>query len=291
MKPVIHFIGGPTASGKTAKALELAAQKPSLIINADSMQIYKGLPLLTAQPAVEEKAAHPHRLFEVLDTAEKCSVGRWRVLAEEALKEADRHALVPIMVGGTGLYFRSLDRGLADIPDVPLEVRGAAQALYEEIGHDAFRAKLAENDPLGARKIEKNDRQRLLRAYEVVTYTGQALSTWQKQSEVEKIADRYTIMRHLIMHDRDELYARCDARFLKMIEQGALDEVRRLMARNLDLSLPAMKIVGVRELAAHLRGDRGLDEAIAKAQQLTRNYAKRQMTWFRNQWDGETNGL
>lgn len=284
MKPNIHFIGGPTASGKTAKALEIAHMQPTVVINADSMQVYKGLPLLTAQPTDVEKTRCLHKLFEALDPSERCSVGRWLEMAEAALVQAEEEDLTPIIVGGTGLYFRALEDGLADMPEIPLEVRNQAAVLYDEIGHDAFRVKLSTLDPSSAQKIEKNDRQRLLRAYEVVAHTGKKLGDWQKRQETGAFANHFTIHRHVLLPDREELYARCDARFLQMVEDGALDEVNALIGRKLDPELPAMKILGVRELAAHLRGEMLLGDAIAKAQQLTRNYAKRQMTWFRNQW-------
>jgi len=283
-KPTLHMIGGPTASGKTAAALKLAAQVGGVIINADAMQVYAGLPLLTAQPSLDEKRAAPHKLFEVFDPAERSSAGRWAALARLAIGEAVGSGKTPILVGGTGLYFSALLGGLAEIPSIPDEVRLRATALYLELGHDAFRAGLAKLDPDSAARIKPNDRQRLIRAYEVAAHTGKPLSQWQKEGEAASIEKDFTVERHVLMPQRDKLYAACDARFLKMIEGGALDEVRALLARALDPEWPSMKILGVPELAAHLRGDCSLDESIAKAQQSTRNYAKRQCTWFRNQW-------
>jgi len=287
-KPTLHMIGGPTASGKTAAALELAQRVEGVIINADAMQVYAGLPLLTAQPTDEEKRAVPHKLFEVFDPSERSSAGRWLALAKEAVANAVAQGRTPILVGGTGLYFGALMGNLAAIPPIPDEVRTQATALYDALGHDAFRTKLALLDAESATRIMPNDRQRLIRAYEVAAHTGKALGAWQQEGEAESVAKDFTVERHLLMPDRANLYAACDARFIKMIERGALDEVRRLVQSNLDLDLPSMKILGVPELAAHLRGEITLDEAIAKAQQATRNYAKRQMTWFRNQWGVET---
>ncbi|HAX92126.1 MAG TPA: tRNA (adenosine(37)-N6)-dimethylallyltransferase MiaA [Rhodospirillaceae bacterium] len=283
-KPPLYFIGGPTASGKTAAALALARPHSGVIINADAMQVYRGLPLLTALPSPEEKAEIPHALFEVFDAAERSSAGRWLTLARVAIEETVQAGRTPIVVGGTGMYFGALLGNLAEIPSIPDEVRASATALYDERGHEAFRALLAQRDPESATRIELNDRQRLIRAYEVVSYTGKTLGQWQAASAAHSIEKDFTVHRQLLMPDRAELYARCDARFLRMMELGALEEVRGLAARHLDADLPAMKILGVPELAAHLRGEISLAEAIAKAQQSTRNYAKRQMTWFRNQW-------
>jgi tRNA dimethylallyltransferase len=205
-------------------------------------------------------------------------------MALEALAEAKRRELTPIIVGGTGLYFKALENGLAAIPEIPPSIRETTISLYQELGHDAFRKALAALDPQAATRIEQNDSQRLIRAYEVVHYTGKPLSAWQeKTQQTNSLAVHYDITRHILTPSRDELYARCDRRFLTMIERGALEEVKALSAQNLDPTLPAMKILGARELAAYLRGECSLDEATAKAQQHTRNYAKRQMTWFRNQ--------
>jgi len=284
-KPELFLIGGPTASGKTARALEIAQQTNGTIVNADAMQVYRGLPLLTAQPSEKEKAEAPHKLYEILDPDARSSAGRWKLLAEEAIREAAQEGRTPLLVGGTGLYFKALLGGLADIPPISNEARAEAQKLYDELGSEAFREKLRARDPESATKIKPNDRQRLIRAYEVALETGQPLGHWHKAEQAQStLAAHFTIRKILLMPDRAALYAACDARFLKMIEKGALKEVEKLLARNLDPALPAMKILGVPELAAHLRGETSLDEAIAKAKQATRHYAKRQMTWFRNQW-------
>lgn len=283
-KPDIYLIGGPTASGKTAAALALAAKHDSVIINADAMQVYSGLPLLTAQPSPEEKLQAPHKLFEIFDPAEKSSAGRWMRLARVEIKSALVNGNRPIIVGGTGMYFAALLGKLADIPEIPAAVRVKATEMYDGSGHKSFRAMLAVKDPDSAEQIEQNDRQRLIRAYEVVAHTDKTIGQWQKEGEASSIEKECTVYKTLIMPERAELYARCDARFLQMIEAGALEEVRTLVDSGLAPNLPAMKILGVPELAAHLRGECSLDDAIAKAQRVTRNFAKRQMTWFRNQW-------
>ncbi len=282
----IHLIGGPTASGKTALALDIARRENGVIINADAMQVYADLPLLTAQPTAAEKAEIPHELFEVFAPSEKSSAGRWLSLAEAAIVRAVQAGKTPIVVGGTGLYFSALLGGLADIPPIPSAIHEDAVALYDKEGHDSFREKLSALDPESAAKIKPNDRQRLIRAYEVAAHTGKTLGEWQKESIRHSAfsIQGHSIKRHLLLPEREKLYAMCDARFLRMIEQGALEEVRALLAQRLDPDLPSMKILGVRELAAHLRGEITLQEAIQKAQQFTRNYAKRQVTWFKNQW-------
>ncbi|NCC03904.1 MAG: tRNA (adenosine(37)-N6)-dimethylallyltransferase MiaA [Proteobacteria bacterium] len=286
-KPDIYFVGGPTASGKTARALELAAKLHGIVINADAMQVYRGLPILTAQPTTEEKAQAPHRLFEIFDPTESGSAGRWAVLARQEIAQACAQGQAPIVVGGTGLYFAALLGKLADIPPIPQEVHDEAVELYEALGHDAFRVRLSVMDEESTTRIKPNDRQRLIRAYEVVNHTRKTLGYWQRSSAGKSLAHTHTIHTKLLMPPRDDLYVRCDARFLKMVERGALDEVQTLLTLNLDADKPAMKILGVPELAKYLRGACSLDDAIAAAQQATRNYAKRQVTWFKNQWGGQ----
>ncbi|MDD3371001.1 MAG: tRNA (adenosine(37)-N6)-dimethylallyltransferase MiaA [Alphaproteobacteria bacterium] len=278
----IILIGGPTASGKSALAMRLARQKNGSIINADAMQVYSGLPILTAQPSPEDKAEIPHLLYEITDPAQPSSAGKWLALARAALRETIAKGRTPILVGGTGLYFSALLGGLADIPLIPDDVRDNARRLYETWGEEKFRAELAQRDLKSASRIARNDRQRLIRAFEVVEHTGKALSEWQKSGAGE--GSTYKTERHLLLPDRAELYATCDKRFLAMIERGAIDEVRNLCARDLSPLLPSMKILGLREIAAYLHGQMTRENAIVKAQQKTRNYAKRQMTWFRNQW-------
>ncbi|MDX2028976.1 MAG: tRNA (adenosine(37)-N6)-dimethylallyltransferase MiaA [Alphaproteobacteria bacterium] len=283
LQPKIILIAGPTASGKSALALEIARGSNGTIINADAMQVYAGLPILTAQPSESECREVPHELYGVLDPSESSSAGKWVALAKRAIAKTIDNGRTPILVGGTGMYFRALLGGLADIPEIPGEVREKAEKLYAELGEEEFRRELARLDPESARRLEKNDRQRLIRAYEVAAHTGKPIIHWQKNTP-ENYLEFFSIEPHLLLPERTTLYAACDRRFAGMIEQGAVDEVRAFLARNLNAELPAMKTLGVREIGAYLRNEMPLDESIAKAQQATRNYAKRQMTWFRNQW-------
>ena len=275
------LIAGPTASGKSRLALDMAERNGAVIVNADSQQLYADLRVLSARPPAEDEARAEHRLYGVADAAEAWSVGRWSravLPVLEALGSTGRPAL---LVGGTGLYFTSLTKGLADIPDVPLEVREAAGALYDRLGEAAFRARLAAVDPAAAARIEAGDRQRLTRAWAVAEHTGRALSEWTAETTPLLAPGSWAGL--VVEPDRATLYANCDARVARMVEVGALDEVRALMARGLDPALPAMKAVGVREFAAHLAGETTLATAVEATRQATRNYAKRQMTWFRNQ--------
>lgn len=279
--PLITLIGGPTASGKSRLALETAERTGAVIVNADSQQLYADLRVLSARPSLEEEARAEHRLYGVADAAEAWSVGRWSrtvMPVLDGLAAAGRPAL---LVGGTGLYFTALTKGLADIPDVPLEVRETAAALYDRLGEAAFRARLAAVDAAAAARIEAGDRQRLTRAWAVAEHTGRALSDWTAETTPLLAPGSWTGL--VVEPDRAALYANCDLRVARMVEAGALDEVRALVARGLDAALPAMKAVGVREFAAHLAGETTLAAAVEATRQATRNYAKRQLTWFRNQ--------
>lgn len=277
----IWLIAGPTASGKSALALTLAEAVGGEIVNADSMQLYAGLRILTAGPSPEERARAPHHLFGTADPADGWSVGRWQRAANAVLADITARARDAIVVGGTGLYFRALTHGLAEIPAVSAEVRRAVGAEFEAMGDVAFRARLAKVDPAAATRIAPGDRQRLARAWEVYVATGNSLTDHQARAEGALPAGSWTAV--ALDPPREALYARCDARLVTMVEQGALDEVRALVARHLDPDLPAMKAVGVRELTAHLRGETTLEAAVAAAQRETRRYAKRQTTWMRGQ--------
>jgi tRNA dimethylallyltransferase len=245
------------------------------------MQLYADLRVLTARPSPTDEAAAPHHLFGVADSAETWSVGRWLRAATATLREIAARGRPAIVVGGTGLYLRALTGGLADVPAVPAATRAALQAQYDEIGEPAFRARLAEVDPAAAERIAGGDRQRLTRAYEVFAATGRPLSTWQANTRPALAAGTWRAV--VIEPPRQALYAQCDARLSRMLETGALEEVARLAARGLDARLPAMKALGVVPFAAHLRGEIGLEGALEQARQDTRRYAKRQLTWFRNQ--------
>jgi tRNA dimethylallyltransferase len=283
-RPVL-VIGGPTATGKSALAVALAEQLGGEVINADSMQVYRDLPILTAQPDEATRARAPHRLYGVLDLDEGCSAGRWRAMAIEAITAAHAAGRVPIVVGGTGLYLRALMGGLADIPDTPPEVRARMAARLDEIGAPAFHAELALRDPIMAARLRPTDRQRLIRAAEVLETTGRSLADWQGETQTPQAGElALSFRRVLVDPPREVLYAACDARFLAMVEQGALAEARRLAERQLDPMLPGMKALGLPALFSHLRGEVALDAAVSQAQSATRHYAKRQVTWFRRQF-------
>jgi tRNA dimethylallyltransferase len=279
LAPVI-LIAGPTASGKSGLALELAVALHGTIINADSLQAYRDLRILSARPGDAALARVPHRLYGYLDAAERGSVGRWRALALAEIAAAHAAGRLPIVVGGTGLYLRALQYGLAAIPPIPAAIRAEAAELYRVLGGAAFREGLAALDPDSAARLPPGDRQRLMRAWEVVQTTGIPLGIWQARTAA---AAPYRFLSVLLAPPREALYAACDARFRAMIAAGALDEVAALGARGLDPALPAMKGVGVPELLRHWRGEISLDEAVAAAQRATRRYAKRQTTWFRHQ--------
>jgi tRNA dimethylallyltransferase len=275
----IWLIAGPTASGKSALALRLAQATGGELVNADSMQLYRDLRVLSARPSAEEEARAPHHLFGTVDAAEGWSVGRWLRAATEVMAEITARGRPAIVVGGTGLYFSALTQGLAEIPQVPAEVRRQAGEDFDLMGESAFRGRLGVHDTAAAIRIAPGDRQRLVRAWEVYAATDTPLSDWQKTGEpVLRERDWKAVA---LEPPRAALYDRCDARLEAMVEHGALDEVAALMARGLDPDLPAMKAVGVREFAAHLRGKTSLADALAAAQQETRRYAKRQTTWMR----------
>ena len=278
--PVL-VITGPTGSGKSALALEVAGYWNGVIINADSAQVYRELRVLTARPTPADEARAPHRLYGILSAAERCSAGSWRELAVAEIAKARADGRLPIVAGGTGLYLRSLIEGLAAIPAIPAAVRAQAQTLWAALGGDGFRDALAERDPVAAARLPAGDRQRLLRAWEVVEATGRTLGAWQAAAPAPSPLGPFVTL--ALMPPRELLYPTLDARFLRMVEAGAVDEVRELLALQLDPALPATKALGVRELAAFLEGSLSLAAAIATAQQATRRFAKRQITWLRHQ--------
>lgn len=279
--PRLTLIAGPTASGKSRLALDMAEKTGAVIINADSQQLYADLRILTARPSIEDEARAEHRLYGVADAAEFWSVGRWTRAVMPLLEELTAQDRPTLLVGGTGLYFTALTRGLAEIPAVPDAVRDTIQSAYDAEGEAVFRRRLTEVDPIAAAAITPGDRQRLIRALAVAQATGRALSTWKADTRPLLAPDTYDAL--VVEPPRDRLYAACDARVRLMIDNGAVEEVRALLARNLDPSLPAMKAVGVPELAAHLTGATTLDQAVTAIRLATRHYAKRQLTWFRNQ--------
>jgi tRNA dimethylallyltransferase len=280
IKPVL--IAGPTASGKSALALELAQTRDAVVINTDSMQVYRDLRVITARPTPEEEARAPHRLYGHVDAAVNFSAGAWVADAAAVLEEARAQKRLPIFIGGSGLYFRALTRGLSAVPPIAPEIREAVRARLDRDGVEALHAELALRDPVSAERLKPRDRARIARALEVVEATGRSLTDWHRDG-LPPLLPPGTFRALFLEPDRDTLYARIDARFDAMLEAGALDEVARLAARQLDPLLPAMKAHGVPVLLAHLKGEMTLEQAAEIARADTRHYAKRQFTWFRHQ--------
>ena len=277
----ITLIGGPTASGKSRLALDMALETGAVIINADSQQLYADMDVLSARPSAQDEAQAPHRLYGVVDAAEAWSVGKWTRAALEEIRLAHEAGKPAILVGGTGLYFHALTKGLADIPPVKASVRDSVQAEYDQLGEEAFRKLLHEVDPLSEQKIFPSDRQRLIRALSVYRATGHSLSHYK--AETRPLLAEGSWHGIVVTPEREALYANCDRRVDIMLETGAIEETRALMARGLDAELPSMKAVGLREIAAWLDGQISREDAVSAMKQSTRNYAKRQLTWFRNQ--------
>jgi tRNA dimethylallyltransferase len=273
------LIAGPTASGKSAAALELAEQIGGVVINADSMQVYREAPILTAQPLAQDKARVPHLLYGHVSAREVYSVGLWRDNAMAALKQAQAMGRVPIFVGGTGMYFMALTDGLSHVPATPAEVRDQARALLDDIGVEALHARLTERDPLTASKLRPSDTQRVLRAYEVFESTGRPLAEWQ-DAPAEPVLKDAKLAAFVLDPPRDVRRALIAERFEKMLDAGGLEEARAL--EGLDLSLPAAKLLGLRPLQALAKGTLTRGEALDGAITATRQFAKRQMTWFRH---------
>ncbi len=276
------LIAGPTASGKSALALAVARAQDGVVINTDSMQVYRDLSVLTARPTPEEEAQAPHRLYGTVDAAVNFSAGAWVDAARDVLNEVRAAGKLPIFIGGSGLYFKALTRGLSAVPPVPDAVRDDVRTRLERIGPEALHAELATRDPVSAAKLNLRDRTRIARALEVIEATGRALTDWHNDALPPLLPPDGTTAVFLAP-DRDELYARIDARFVRMLDEGALDEVEALAARGLDPLLPAMKAHGVPALINYLRGEMSREEACAIGQADTRHYAKRQFTWFRHQ--------
>jgi tRNA dimethylallyltransferase len=280
--PKTILIAGPTASGKSALALELAEKLDGTIVNADSMQVYRDLRIITARPSADEERRAPHRLYGHVDAAENYSVGRWCSDAADALAALASRDRPAILVGGTGLYFSTLARGLAAVPAIPAEIRRHVRERLASDGVASLHAELTARDPATAARLKTGDRARVTRALEVVLATGRSLTEWHETNKPPGI-DLVNAAKVFLMPDRDELTRRIEARFDGMIAAGALEEVRALAARRLDASLPATKAHGVPWLIRHLNGEIALTEAIAQSKRDTRRYTKRQATWFRNQ--------
>ena len=279
-KPVL--IAGPTASGKSALALALAQQTGGVVINTDSMQVYRDLRVLTARPTEEEEALVPHRLYGHVDASINFSAGAWVADAAKTLGETRAQNRLPIFVGGSGLYFKALTRGLSAVPPIPPEVRESVRARLDRDGVEALHAELARRDPVSAERLKPRDRSRIARALEVVEATGRSLTDWHHEG-LPPLLPQGAFTALFLSPERDALYARIDARFDAMLRAGALEEVERLAARKLDPLLPAMKAHGVPALIRHVAGELTLEEAATIGRADTRHYAKRQFTWFRHQ--------
>jgi tRNA dimethylallyltransferase len=274
------LIAGPTASGKSAAALDLACSLGGTVVNADSMQVYRELRVLTARPNETDQARVPHRLYGTVSAAEAYSVGRWLAAAARVMADLREERRLPIFVGGTGLYFKALTEGLAPIPDIPAEVRAHWRERSAALGREGLHKELASRDPAMAARLGAADPQRVVRALEVIDATGVSLAEWQGGGAAP-LLNPSAALRLVIAPEREPLYATIEARFDRMMDDGALDEVRALMELDLDPALPAMRAHGVRELAAYLSGALTREKAIAKAKTESRRYAKRQMTWLR----------
>jgi len=276
------LIAGPTASGKSAVALELAQTHDAVIINTDSMQVYRDLRIITARPSPEEEARVAHRLYGHVDAAVNFSAGSWVADAALALGQARAQNRLPIFVGGSGLYFKALISGLSAVPSIPAQVREGVRARLELDGVEALHAELARRDPVTAERLKPRDRARIARALEVIEATGRSLTDWHRDG-LPPLLPQGTFSALFLAPDRDQLYARIDARFDAMLKAGALEEMAALAARRLDPLLPAMKAHGVPALLRYLKREITLEEAAAIGRADTRHYAKRQFTWFRHQ--------
>jgi tRNA dimethylallyltransferase len=276
------LIAGPTASGKSALALELAQKAGAVVINADSMQVYRDLRIVTARPTPQEEARVPHRLYGHVDSATNFSVGAWVADAGTILAEARGQNRLAVFVGGTGLYFKALTRGLSAVPPIATEIREAVRARLERDGVEALHAELARRDPASAERLKPRDRTRIARALEVVEATGRSLTDWHREG-LPPLLPQGQFRALFLEPERDQLYARIDARFDAMLKAGALEEVADLAARKLDPLLPAMKAHGVPALIRHVEGEITLEQAAGIGRADTRHYAKRQFTWFRHQ--------
>ena len=276
------MICGPTAAGKSAAALALAEQVGGTVINADSMQVYSDLRVVTARPGPDDEARAPHRLYGIVDGGERASVASWLDLAAEAVDEARNAGSLPIIVGGTGMYLQAARDGIAPIPEVPAEIHRACLKELAARGGAAFREELSKLDEETASRLFDGDSQRLVRAMGVVRATGRPISAWQSDPHQGALAGEAVAIS--VIPPRADTYARIDRRFAQMMEEGAVEEVEALAERGLDPSLPVMKAIGVREILAMQAGEISRGRAIELASRDSRHYAKRQMTWIRNNY-------
>ncbi len=280
--PNVVIITGPTASGKSTLALATALLFDGEVINADSMQVYTELSILTACPSFNDEVQVPHHLYRVLSGIDVCSAGRWLGMAIHKIKEVHKRGKLPIVCGGTGLYLKVLLEGIASVPNVPSNTLKEATALYLKLGAGAFVEILARFDPISATKLNPLDQQRLVRAYSVLKATGRPLSEWHENQNKTPPLNSNIFTVHLLP-DRAQLYSKIGHRLDGMIDKGGFDEVKALQKLNLAPSTPIMKALGVPEIILYLSGEIDMNTAINSTKQSTRNLAKRQMTWLRNQ--------
>ena len=281
MKAVI--ICGPTGAGKSSLALNLAEKFKGVIINADSVQIYREIKILSGRPTFDDYRQAPHRLYGIMSIFMPCTLGIWRKMALETIKECELSGRLPIICGGTGLYIKFLLNELSAIPEIPPSIKLEAREKLEDLGNENFRELLSKNDPVSASRIKSGDTNRLLRAWEVLTATNKPLSYWHEQSG--ETGSQHKFFKVCLMPERKALYSKCDKRFLDFIERGAAEEARALDFITVSPELPASKTLGLIELVKYTKGELELSDAIAQAQRTTRRYAKRQLTWFRHQLD------
>ena len=281
MKAVI--ICGPTGAGKSSLALNLAEKFKGVIINADSVQVYREIKILSGRPTFDDYRQAPHRLYGIMSIFKPCTLGIWRKMALETIKECELSGRLPIICGGTGLYIKFLLNELSAIPEIPPSIKLEAREKLEDLGNENFRELLSKNDPVSASWIKSGDTNRLLRAWEVFTATNKPLSYWHEQSG--ETGSQHKFFKVCLMPERKALYSKCDKRFLDFIEQGAAEEARALDFITVSPELPASKTLGLIELVKYTKGELELSDAIAQAQRTTRRYAKRQLTWFRHQLD------
>lgn len=285
-KHIVHIVAGPTASGKSAIALEMARKTNGVIINCDSKQIYDALHILTAQPTKEEQAEIPHRLYGMLHPNDVCSAGNWREMVIPVIEETIASGKTPIICGGTGLYIKALVDGFSFIPDIPQEIRDRANALQKELGNPGFYEELKRRDPVIAERFHPFHTARLLRAWEVLEATGRSLADWQAEERI-KPPENWHFEIHKILPEREKIRERCHTRFLEMLNTGALDEVaafqKRLDSGEVRSDVPMARAHGFRFLSAFQRGEISREEAIEKSVNETRQYVKRQFSWFRHQ--------
>lgn len=277
-RPRVALIAGPTASGKSALATRLAQMTGGVVINADASQVYADIPILSARPTAAEMGDVPHRLFGHIDGAEACSAARWAVEARAEIDAAHGAGKLPVLVGGTGLYIRTLLDGIAPVPDIDPAIREAVRAMPVTAAYEA----LTQEDPEAAARLAAADTTRVARALEVVRSTRRPIKSWQAE-KIGGIGHRISVAPMILLPPRDWLIARCDRRFDLMIEAGAIAEVAALLTRNLHPDLPVMRAIGVPEIAQYLKSDTDMDSVAEKGKLATRQYAKRQYTWFSNQ--------